>query len=151
MSSAVVKKEALFKTGCFDQTLTQGEDLDLWIRLAATGYRFDYIDKALVRYRLKDEEFTNLQVDTRFLNNTTMLKKLFSNKDFKNSITINMRRIAWSSLWGKYAYNLSERGDRKTAITYSLRSLLFKPTNLLPLKTLIKCLITSPKITERKN
>lgn len=51
--SVVAKKESLLSVGGFDvREAFQGcEDYDLWIRLAAAGYRFHFIEEALAEFR----------------------------------------------------------------------------------------------------
>lgn len=51
--SVVARKEALLSVGGFDiREAFQGcEDYDLWIRLAAAGYRFHFIEEALAEFR----------------------------------------------------------------------------------------------------
>jgi glycosyltransferase involved in cell wall biosynthesis len=52
LSSAVVRRNALERSGLFDERikLASSEDYDLWLRLAR-DVRFDYVDEPLVLYR----------------------------------------------------------------------------------------------------
>lgn len=53
-SGILVKKSALIDVGGFDEDmeLVGGEDLDLWLRLAKSGYRFRYVKKILAFYMI---------------------------------------------------------------------------------------------------
>ena len=45
-SNAVIRRSALLEIGCFDETISFGEDCDLWLRLAR-NHVFDYCPAAL--------------------------------------------------------------------------------------------------------
>lgn len=49
--SAMIRRSALDQVGGFDGRLRSVEDLDLWIRLLAAGWRGVTLEKPLVRYR----------------------------------------------------------------------------------------------------
>jgi len=51
-NAALVRRSCLLEVGGFDETLRYAEDYDLWLRMAARGYRFAYIDRPLVKYRI---------------------------------------------------------------------------------------------------
>lgn len=55
-SGTIVRRELLEKVGGFseDPAFATGEDHDLWLKLAAQGARFQFVDDPLVRYRLHD-------------------------------------------------------------------------------------------------
>jgi glycosyltransferase involved in cell wall biosynthesis len=46
-----MRRDAVAAVGGFDQGLRTAEDLDLWVRLLAAGYRGAYLPEPLVRYR----------------------------------------------------------------------------------------------------
>ena len=49
--SATIRRKALEQVGGFDGSLRSVEDLDLWIRLLAAGWRGEIVPRPLVRYR----------------------------------------------------------------------------------------------------
>jgi cellulose synthase/poly-beta-1,6-N-acetylglucosamine synthase-like glycosyltransferase len=58
-SSAVVRREALIRTGGFDNTLQACEDYDMWIRLASQRQHNVWcIPHALTRYRIRPGQMT---------------------------------------------------------------------------------------------
>ncbi|THD64005.1 MAG: glycosyltransferase family 2 protein [Bradyrhizobium sp.] len=48
-SSTMIRRDAAFAAGLFDEGLMRTEDIDLWLRLESMG-RFVYIDEVLARY-----------------------------------------------------------------------------------------------------
>jgi glycosyltransferase involved in cell wall biosynthesis len=143
LSSAVVRKECFVSAGLFDERLSQGEDMDLWLRIAAEGYEFDYVDQPLVRYRQGGLASNPTQWDKRYEQNKSMFKKLFSTPKYKNKITFDMRRQAWAALWSKRGYVLFERGRRLQAFKYGLGSLFYVPINKMAWGVVAKCLLPS--------
>ena len=53
-SSVIFRKDTFLKIGKFDETLTRGEDIDLWIRFALTA-KVAFYNKPLVIYKLDAE------------------------------------------------------------------------------------------------
>ena len=49
LSGVVARTAALIAVGLFDESLRRGQDFDLWLRLAAHGYRLTYQQKVLVQ------------------------------------------------------------------------------------------------------
>lgn len=58
LSGAVVRREALFSAGLYNETLRIAEDLDLWLRIVAQGGRIVYDRRPLCHYRKHDKSST---------------------------------------------------------------------------------------------
>lgn len=57
----LIRRECLTTVGLFDEQLTNGQDWDLWLRLALAGYGFAVLPEPLGTYRLQpDSMVTNL-------------------------------------------------------------------------------------------
>lgn len=56
-----IRREAIDSVGGFDGALRSAEDLDLWIRLLAAGWRCGHVARPLVRYRRRPD---SLSADT---------------------------------------------------------------------------------------
>jgi GT2 family glycosyltransferase len=52
-TSATVPKDVLEQVGGYDEELTHAEDYDLWLRIAAAGFRTAYVAGPLAAYRLR--------------------------------------------------------------------------------------------------
>lgn len=50
-SNIVLRREVFARCGDFDPSLRSSEDRDMWIRLTAGGWRFQFLDEALARIR----------------------------------------------------------------------------------------------------
>ncbi|HEY5884628.1 MAG TPA: glycosyltransferase [Pyrinomonadaceae bacterium] len=51
-STVLARKEPIFKVGLFDESLRRGQDFDLWLRLAKSGFRFAYQSDVLAHHRI---------------------------------------------------------------------------------------------------
>jgi cellulose synthase/poly-beta-1,6-N-acetylglucosamine synthase-like glycosyltransferase len=49
--AAIIRRSAMDQIGGFDASIVASEDLDVWIRLLAAGWRGDFLAEPLVRYR----------------------------------------------------------------------------------------------------
>lgn len=60
--AALIRKKALLNVGMFDESLRACEDFDLWIRFAALGHKFVYLDHVLAYYRQHDSSMSRSRV-----------------------------------------------------------------------------------------
>jgi len=58
MVSVLVRREALTGAGLFDERLRRCEDLDMWVRVAKSGYRIGYHNDVIIRYRRHDQSLS---------------------------------------------------------------------------------------------
>ena len=65
-SSVLVKKEILDKVGLFDESkMCAGvEDFDLWLRIAKSGYKIDYVPEHLFKYNYHPGIFISKDIDS---------------------------------------------------------------------------------------
>jgi glycosyltransferase involved in cell wall biosynthesis len=64
-SSVVTLRQNVLDVGGFDQSLSVGQDFDLWLKLAAsTGVKFEVFDQPLTRYNILSNSLTQ-QTDRR--------------------------------------------------------------------------------------
>jgi glycosyltransferase involved in cell wall biosynthesis len=56
--SLVMRREALFRLGLFDESLRSVEDFDLWARLLGYGGRMEYDRRVLVRFRRRKDSLS---------------------------------------------------------------------------------------------
>lgn len=151
MSSAVVRKSCFEQVGMFNSCLTQGEDFDMWLRISAYGYKFDFVDKILVDYRQGGLASSKALIDKRYNDNVSMYNLLFSNSKYSKIIPRSVRMTAWSSLWEKRSYYMYENGNKVNALIYGLKSILYSPFNKKAWSVVIKCLLPNALVSVIRN
>jgi len=151
LSSAVVKRECFDKAGLFDVRLSQGEDMHLWLRIAAEGYEFEYVNEALVHYREGGLGSNLPQWDKRYQQNKLTFKEFFASPKYKKKITFAMRRRAWGTLWAKRAYMLYLQGRYFQAILYGMASTFYIPINRLAWGVIAKSILPAKIISILRN
>ncbi|MGM0383254.1 MAG: glycosyltransferase family 2 protein, partial [Thermodesulfobacteriota bacterium] len=102
-SSAVVLRKSILDVGLFKENLSQGEDRDLWLRIAAAGYGFDFVKEILVYYRMGGAASNLNNIDKRFCDNKLSMTELFAEDSRRQIFSSTVRRRAWAALWRKYA------------------------------------------------
>jgi glycosyltransferase involved in cell wall biosynthesis len=55
MSGTAVRRTSLVNAGGFDEEIERNDDYDMWVRLAAAGARFKFLDRALGTYANGDD------------------------------------------------------------------------------------------------
>ncbi|HKY42109.1 MAG TPA: glycosyltransferase family A protein [Pyrinomonadaceae bacterium] len=90
-STVVARRQALIDAGLFDESFMQGEDFDLWARVAYYGGRIDYRKHIHARRRIHKG---NLTVDTigSFLGQAKALRKLINELDLPESLRQDMQK-----------------------------------------------------------
>jgi len=140
-SSAVIRKSCLASAGLFNTSLTQGEDFDLWLRIAGEGNEFDFVEEPLVLYRVGGNASAMSSMNKRFADNRRTLANFFSNPLYQTRISPTMRRTAWAATWRKEGYFLLDHGKRLQALCRCLLSLVYMPSDRMTWRTLIRGLL----------
>lgn len=92
-STVVARRQALVDAGLFDENFIQGEDFDLWVRLAYHGGRIDYRKHIHARRRIHE---SNLTIDTigSFGGQARVLRKLMKELDLPEGLRKKMQTEA---------------------------------------------------------
>ena len=90
-STVIARRQSIIDVGLFDESFIQGEDFDLWVRLAYRGSRIDYRKHIHARRRIHE---SNLTVDTigSFGGQAKVLRKLMKELDLPESLRQKMQR-----------------------------------------------------------
>ncbi len=140
-STAVFRRDCLKSTGLFDVRLSQGEDLDLWLRFAAAGYKFDYVDRSLAIHRVRGQASLSESLERRYHENRLMLERFFADPRHLTCTTHALRRSAWGYLRAKRGYRLFESGSTWKALSHAVTALTLTPGNRLAWGVVAKCLL----------
>lgn len=90
-STVVARRQTLLDVGLFDESFVQGEDFDLWVRVAYGGGRIDYRRSIHVRRRLHQGNLT-LDAIGSFEGQARALRKLMTHFDLDQSLR---EKIEW--------------------------------------------------------
>ncbi|AEA33978.1 glycosyltransferase family 2 protein [Hippea maritima] len=122
-STVVVKKDAIVKTGLFDESLSTTEDWDMWLRMSRKG-NFAYIDEKLVYKRIR----VHVGIPMKSAKNDVfVMDKLLStiSNDEYEGIKYSLSEGA-SRIYSKYASFLLHNGEKDLAKKYFKKSLKLK-------------------------
>jgi len=128
MLTVVVRREALLSVGGFDRGNRFGtDDYELWLRLAATGHNFRFIDRALASYRVHDR---NLSADKTRMQRGHVYAIERTREEYpqafgKREIKVYHERL--HSLHWAVAWDLYEQGERQEAARHFRRAILHRP------------------------
>lgn len=115
---AIVRKQCLDTIGLFDVGLAGAADIELWMRIAATGYKFHYVNEPLFDYRIvRGSMSRNIQKQCK--DEFTRLDKFFNTPGLPERIQ-TLRNEAYSVLHYEYSTRYYHAGDIEKA-QYHLR------------------------------
>jgi GT2 family glycosyltransferase len=97
----VVRREALFQAGLFDENYYRSEDFDLWVRLAHGGARMTYQRQVLARHRLRAD---SLAGDQRRMHECAM--EVYANLARKLTLTPHQHKLIEVQI-AKYQFSLA--------------------------------------------
>lgn len=96
-SATLLRRSSLERAGGFDARLRWGEDVDLWLRLALAGAKFDFHDGALLDYRVHAASMT-AQIDATQIEHWQRgLRLFFARPDLPTDLR-ELEKEAWSML-----------------------------------------------------
>ena len=90
-STMVGRRQALIDAGLFDESFKQGEDFDLWARLAYRGGRIDYHKHIHARRRIHENNLT-LDLVGSFEGQARALRKFMKELDLPEGLRKDMER-----------------------------------------------------------
>lgn len=90
-STVVARRQALIDTGLFDESFMQGEDFDLWARLAYRGGRIDYRKHVHARRRIHKNNLT-VNIVESFGGQARALRKFMKELDLPKGLRKDMER-----------------------------------------------------------
>ena len=92
-STVVARRQALIDAGLFDESFVQGEDFDLWARVAYNGGHIDYRKHVHARRRIHSNQLT-LDTVGSFKGQARALRKLMKELDLPEELRKEMQREA---------------------------------------------------------
>ena len=90
-STVVARRQAVVDVGMFDETFIQGEDFDLWARLAYHGGRIDYRKHIHARRRIHKDNLTSDTIAS-FGGQVRALRKLMNELDLPEDLREQMQK-----------------------------------------------------------
>jgi glycosyltransferase involved in cell wall biosynthesis len=90
-STVVARRQTLIDAGLFDESFIQGEDFDLWCRIAYRGGRIDYRKHVHARRRIHKNNLTSDLVGS-FAGQAKALRKFMSELDLPESLRKDVER-----------------------------------------------------------
>jgi glycosyltransferase involved in cell wall biosynthesis len=129
-STVIVRRDALAEAGPFDETLWLGNDWDMWLRLAATGHRFEYLSEPLTDYLW---HAGNMSRDQRKIADAalTIFPRLFRSGTLPPALQREERRCLarWNLNRACFALDAGMRSDTRRALA---RAVAIRPASVRP-------------------
>lgn len=121
----VVRRDLVVGLGGFDESLANGDDVDLWYRLSRSGPMMAFVDRPSFAYRMRSGSVTS-RGTARY---PAMIRVLTDQLRFVNDPATRRtveKRLAKLTLG--YAYELRQDGDGRRALAVCLGELLHRPS-----------------------
>jgi len=146
--AAMFRRAAVTEVGGYDEYFEAAQDLDLWLRLGEHGALAN-VPEVLVKYRLNPLSITS----TKRLFQWQMAREACSRAWVrrgirctfelpKPNIEVDLSRLENNLKFGWWAFN---GGERRTAITYGVKSILSSPFDQRAFRLLIWSILKKPR------
>jgi glycosyltransferase involved in cell wall biosynthesis len=134
-SATCVRRSAFQAVGAFreDKSVYVGEDFDLWLRLAKSGYKFRGINTSLGDYTIGNNNIS--QLSPRY---TQSIRKVI----LDNCSSLSKAEISMALQFTDYVFGMTEyrNGNYRASLRYFIRCMINTPTTT-SLKALVRILI----------
>ena len=77
-STVMVRKYCFERIGTFDESGRMAEDLEMWLRIIANGYRVSFLDEILAVYRVRLSGHRRSNVDRAYYTTRQVLEKYYN-------------------------------------------------------------------------
>lgn len=135
-SSILMKRDAFLKSGGYDESLKTTCDWDLWLRMSASGCRFQGTSAPLTHYRWRATS-NSRNHDRTCRDRLHVLKNALSSPRARHT-SLLVRQKAIARVWQTSAWFVAEKDDRK-ALNWYLRSMLHRPYSIRGWKEVTRC------------
>lgn len=125
-SGVSFRREVVEKLGYFDEDLKNGDDRDMWFRIARS-YDLVYMPEVLHYYRIREGSISSRATTQNCLNRIAVLKRQFSlplDSESKLNLKKNLAKNYFSSAYEQFW----DKNNKKQAIVYTLKGLRYKVT-----------------------
>jgi glycosyltransferase involved in cell wall biosynthesis len=130
-STFVANRRALTEVGLFDPSIWWGDEYDLWLRIAAAGYRIGYVAEALTMYSRGSENLSTAFIGKGIDAYIPVMTKLFDAGELPQAIRARRRwYLAHRQLNNAIGY-LDDHYYRETVISLA-RAIWQHPASVRP-------------------
>lgn len=111
--AGLIRRECFERVGLFDESLKAAEDIDMWVRIAAAGYNFGYVDEILYSYRIVKGSMSH-NLPNQYRNECARLDKFFANTDLPEDIQA-LKPQAYAAIHYEYGARYYRSGEVELA------------------------------------
>ncbi|WP_052329492.1 glycosyltransferase family 2 protein [Rhodopirellula sp. SWK7] len=138
LSSALVPRLVFDEVSGFDETLSNAQDWDLWLRIAEK-WEVELVPEALVKYRCVPNSMSK-NIAGMWASQRSILRRVFS-KTAARQLPTECRRKAWARASINCGFFAQNSHQFRLAVQLYLRSLIYDPVNLQTWKSIVKCVL----------
>jgi glycosyltransferase involved in cell wall biosynthesis len=117
LSSCMVSRQVFDRVGVFDESLSQAEDYDLWLR-AAEHFPFDFVDEPLVCYRVGHESLSR-HMEVRVRSIKRILKRFLDRQADRSNHIRSLVERKWAGTCSEFALSLRSQSRLRALIWYA--------------------------------
>ena len=146
-SSILMKRDAFLQAGGYDESLKTTCDWDLWLRMSASGCRFQGTSAPLTHYRWRATS-NSRNHDRTCRDRLSVLKNALRSQRARLT-SLLVRQTAIARVWQTSAWFVAEKDDRK-ALNWYLRSVVHRPYSIRGWKEVTRCCLHLCGISRRR-
>lgn len=133
LHAALFRRDCIETAGLFDESLKRCVDWDIWIRIAAAGFKFGFVSKPLAMYRQHDSNTTGRYDPAHLPSCLSVLDKAFSRADLDKQIA-HLRNKAYGRAYITECLQAFRHGNLDRAIQAFDHAAHCEPAFILDLK-----------------
>ncbi len=145
---AMLRRSVVLQIGGYDETMTQAEDLDLWLRLGEVG-ELANLPEALVQYRLHANSVSEQDCALQRQKALEACERAWQRRGIQGRFEAGglwrpgKDRGSQHRFWMQYGWWAFNSGERQTALIYGLKAIRALPWHRAGW-TLVSCALLKP-------
>lgn len=144
----MLRRSVVLQIGGYDETMTQAEDLDLWLRLGEVG-ELANLPEALVQYRLHANSVSEQDCALQRQKALEACERAWQRRGIQGRFEAGglwrpgKDRGSQHRFWMQYGWWAFNSGERQTALIYGLKAIRALPWHRAGW-TLVSCALLKP-------
>ncbi len=131
-ANACFRREVLIRAGLFDESFRKpgGEEAELCFRIRRLGYRFNFVETAVVLHHHRQSIGSLLKTLANYGQGAQMISKIWPDRRIDHPIRMLLRRAVSVRFVARQLRNYARRYDLKRTLYFSLLDYLRQPAFL---------------------
>jgi len=136
-NTAMIRRRCYEELGGLDERIRRADDYEFFLRYS-TRYRFLYVPKVYVQYRIQRNQISSNK-EARFESNRSILENFM--KQHPELVSEEVRKTAWCHFYTRRGRHRASTSDYRGAVGDYFRAIGYRPVDVVPWRAFLRTLL----------